>query len=385
MGGYIGTLSMRPDVLIAHNLRASFVAARLGSGPIYARCTASLGFVMSLLRLRKPAERTFRRAERAAADLGDPRVIALVAWYRGCAAYMSGQDAGETWSRAVEEHGRWLDVGQYCDAIASLSWDAATHGRTAEAIAWHERGARRLAATGSSEKTAIYTVGAVAQTLAGRPGAAAAELRRVEENLARHGGPGQRVNFVLAQLHALLETGELGEPFEEIVAAFRALGLNPSLMIRQHRPFFALHAFGRLAQARAARGEQRPIRLAAARDAVEALEHVANVPGLVTAATIARADLAVLEDRPEQALKLTSEVRPLRPDGPRAGLRDGARPGAGVPRAGAPGGGRAPGAGTRRASRPPRAGRTGCGGSPGSSASTSAGRRRRWRRTAAVS
>jgi diguanylate cyclase (GGDEF)-like protein len=316
VGAYIGTLSMRPDVHIAHNLRSTFVVERLGRGAVYTRCTAARAFVFALLRLRRASARTFERAELGAAEVGDPLTTAMVAWYRGCAAYMAGHDSGETWMRAIEEHGRWVDVGQFCDAIATIAWEAAVLGRTAEAVAWYERGARRLEAAGSAERTAILSVGAVTQTMLGRPCAAAEELRKTEESLARHGGAGLRVNFVLSQLHALIEQGELGEPFEEVVAAFRALGLNPALMIRQHRPFFAHHAFGRLAQCRAARGEQRPIRLAAARDAVEMLERVAGTPALTVAAKIARADLTVLEGRPERALELTGAITPLRPDAP---------------------------------------------------------------------
>ena len=316
LGGYVGTLSMRPTLAVTHHLRAGYVVERLGPGPSYVRSSSAVGFVLARLRFRRASGRAFARAARAAAAIGDPRAVAMVAWYRGCTAFMTGQDSGETWLRAVEEHGHWLDVGQFSDAVASITWEAALLGRAVEARAWYDTGVRRLAAGAVAEQTALLTVGAVVHSMAGRQVAAAAQLREVEAALAGNGGLGLRVNFVLAQLHTLLEQGELGEPFEEVVAAFRALGLNPVHMIRQHRTFFAHHAWGRLAQARAARDQERPIRVAAAREAVELLERVASTPALRTMAAVARADLHVLEGRPRRALRLASEVRPLRPDAP---------------------------------------------------------------------
>ena len=166
------------------------------------------------------------------------------------------------------------------------------------------------------------------------------------------------------------------------MAAFAALGLNPSPMIRPHRPFFAHHAFGRLAQARAARGAQRPIRLAAARAAVERAEHGGE---RARAARVRRRDRARRPRRCSRAgrdrrCRLTVRGRGrLRPDAPLLAY-EAARVRARALRAlGLPRGGRA--AGPVRARHRRRRGLAAprSAGSPPSSASTAGGRRRRWR------
>jgi diguanylate cyclase (GGDEF)-like protein len=313
--GYVSAFRFRTDLLFLYSIRPLYWLNRLGSGAQYTRGKAVLAYLAAMLHRTRPARRTFARAHAAAAAVGHPRLRAEVEWFRGIAAYMSGQDDGADWARATEEHGRWLDSGQYSDVAASLAWDAAVRGRTDEAAAWLARGRERI---GSPDAvTSLVTIDAVVKTASARPAEAAAELDRIRVILATHGSKGLRINLVLAEMHALVEQGELGAAFERAADEFFGLRLKASQLIRQHRPFFVHYAFGRLAQVRAARDEAvRSERLAAARQALAQLRAVANTELLRACEQVALADLEILEGSPGAAVDRLGRLGLLRTDAP---------------------------------------------------------------------
>ena len=317
LGGYAGTVSLRPGVTVLHNLYSAYSIMRMGHGVQYAVRQAGLGFVAGVGGLRRLATWCFRQAEGAAAALGSPRMVAMVHWYRGGAAYMSFEDDGEGWTRAVDEHDRWLDPGPVDDALASLCWDAAAAGRTAEALAVCERGQRRPRGLGARPVTSLVTLPAVCLSATGRSAEAAAELAEVRQMVRSHGGIGLRVNLVLAELFALIEQSEYGRPFDEVADSFTELGISPVAAIRPHRAYWMHLALGRVTQCRLAKGdEERRMRRAQADDAIRQLHRTAR-PAVVRAAElVARAERPVLAGRPERALRTLTRMPLVTPDAP---------------------------------------------------------------------
>jgi diguanylate cyclase (GGDEF)-like protein len=310
-----------------HRLYGIRAAVRLGAGTQYTLSHAALGLTAARFGFGRTKRRCLLLAELAAADLGDPQLVAQVAWYGGAADYLGRVDNGERWIQCLTDHGQWLDNEQYGDIVSAVCWDAAVQGRDDDVLRWAENGRVRKAFSGAAELTSLLTVPAIGLTAAGRPAAANAELRRVRTTLEQHGGRSLQVNLVLAELYALLEQDQLGDHFDAVAERFFAYRLSRTGMLRQHQSFFVLLAQGRLAQCRNAQyaQAQQPsavlpvsveLRLAEARAAVRQLGTVAGTPLLKAAYQQSRAELLILEGNPKQALGLLSRLQPQREDAP---------------------------------------------------------------------
>jgi len=331
LGGHLGGANLRPAALVMHRLYGARAAVRVGAGAQYAVNCAAVGLTAARYGWSRLHRRSLALAERAAADLADPQLVAQIAWYSGAADYLGRVDNGERWIQCLTDHGQWLNSEQYSDTISAVCWDAAVQGRDDDVLRWAESGRTRRAFGDSAELTALLTIPAVGLTAAGRPAAANAELRRVRETLEQHGGRSLKVNLVLAELYALLEQDQLGAQFDEVAERFFAFELSTTGMLRQHQSFFVLYAQGRLAQCRAAQDAivrqpmaAQPIsveaRLKAARVALRQLKKVAYTPLLKAGYQQCRAELLVLEGRPKRALRLLSRLKPLREDAPLLGF-----------------------------------------------------------------
>jgi diguanylate cyclase (GGDEF)-like protein len=315
--GYIGLVGLRPELLVLHALRGSFWLARLGSGRDYALGLLPAAAVAGLAGRQKASQRLFDRAKAAVADVGDPMLAAHVDWYQAAVRYLSRRDDGQEWRRATEEHSRWLDSGQFSDAVGTFVLEASVQGRTGDALLWYRRGLQRAATMGDDEVTALITSGVVVKNLSARTAEIAAELRRVRTLLAGHPSRGLKLNLTIDGLQSLYEQGELGQPFEDTAREFFAFNLKPARLNRQHAIFFLYYCLGRLAQARVADGyTERADRLTAARYAAKQLHAVAKTPLLRTFEVVVRAELDVLHGDPEGALRRLATLRPPDPDAP---------------------------------------------------------------------
>ncbi len=303
-GGYRGTLMLRPDVLLMHNLRSVYWMNRLGHGRQFATNSIGLGFLTGVIGLWPVAEHCFRRGERAIAQLGgDPELTAASAFYRGITSYLGGRDDGGSLAAALTEHGRWMETGIFCDGVAAVAARHFTCGDMAGLLTWLRMGEQRLSTTGRDQITSLSSLWGVEDRMAGRAAAAAERLRDLRRRLRDHPGKGLQVNVTMATLHTLLEEGDFGDRFDETADEFAAYRLNPRLMIRPQRPVAILLAQGRLAQARATHGEDRRRRLDQARAAIGLLQKVASSDQILTMfLEIYRADLEILQGRPETAL-----------------------------------------------------------------------------------
>lgn len=313
VGGQLADANLWSANQLMHRLYGARAAARLGAGVEYSLNCAAVGLTAARYGFGWLRRRSLALAEQAAADLGDPQLVAQIAWHAGAADYLGRVDNGERWIQCLTDHAQWLDTEQFGETITAVCWDAAVQGRNDDVLSWAEQGQRIIG--GGTELTALLTVPAIGLTAASRPVAANAELRALRAKLEGCGGRNLKVNLVLAELYALLEQDHLGEHFDGVAERFFDFKLSTTGMLRQHQSFYVMYARGRLAQCRT-----EPLlletRLSAARIAVRQLRSVAHTPLLKAAYRQSRAELQVLEGNPRQALRLLSRLKPLREDAP---------------------------------------------------------------------
>jgi eukaryotic-like serine/threonine-protein kinase len=315
VGAYVGVIGMRPDLVFVHTLRVLYWANQLGPGRRYALSQGSFGLICGRVGLAGMARRSFARADADPASEA-PSMRASTAHYRGAALYLGERDNGQQWAQDTDAHGAWLDVATYLDAVSIFNLNACMQGRTRDAEYWLAQGQRRLGVRGG-DVTSFISAAPMTFALLGRSGEAGAELRRMNELCAGHTARSLAVVRLLTTVFVLVEQGELGLPFEQAVAEFEALKPNPRWMMRAHRTIHFEIALARLTQLRSADEADRPVRLLAARRAVQLTTKGARTDELKTFARLARADLLVLEHESQRALKLLAEI-PLfhTPDAP---------------------------------------------------------------------
>jgi len=304
------SMRMRRGMRAIMSLRALYPINRLGPGREYAQHMAGLGVIADVSGRRRLATRLYDRAAVAAADIGDPALIAYVEWRRGAGRYLSGHDhEGQVWRRALVEHERWLELGDYLTGISTVCMQFFKRGCTAEAESWYRRGRARLGPGAEAEGAAIGAVGSVIAAQRGRAEEAAAKIDSLRRFLrANPDNPMQLINLYGAQMIALVEQGDLGEPFERLTTEFATLGLTPKAMVPEQRVYYVYEALGWLARCRAETEASGEADRAAAEAAVAGLAKLADTKPLRAFHLVARADLETLAGRPGDALRTLAGV-----------------------------------------------------------------------------
>jgi len=156
--------------------------------------------------------------------------------------------AGARWQVRQAEHGQWLDLGAYAEAVSGFILDLLSQGRTREAARWWEAAERRLASS-PGERTALYLGPMLLAAATGRHPDAVAHQRHIDTELfAGPVAPGLRSTRTAGQIYALTEQAEIGPPFDEAVATFEEICLPPAVTPRGYRVTFFQIALGRTAQ-----------------------------------------------------------------------------------------------------------------------------------------
>jgi diguanylate cyclase (GGDEF)-like protein len=318
--GYVLAAQVKPAIAL-YGLRALYFGNRIGPSMEYVYTIVGLGMTAQVAGRRRLADRMFAKAEAVAAGLHDLQPHTMV-YERNMGRFLARVDDGQGLAAAVREHGRWFDLGQFSDAVASLHGEALAEGRTAEAAYWLELGRRRLAATGGHELTTLLTAEVIELAATGRPAQAAVRLCEVEQLVEARGGAGLAWLCMTAELDLQYEQGELGAPLDRAIAAFERSWITPRRALRILQVSFVEAAFGRLGQLRAAGDADRPARLTDARTAVHRLGQVAGkTPSTFAYHAIALADLDLLTGHPRRALRRLDRLLPPRPDAPLVAYR----------------------------------------------------------------
>jgi hypothetical protein len=250
------------------------------------------------------AVKIYDRAAAVAAETGDPVLVGHVEWKRGAGRHMGAVDDGQTWMKALIDHERWLELGDYLTGVSSLCIQLIKRGRTHDAQTWYARGRARLAPGAQAEGAAFGTAEATIAAQRGRPEEAAAALDALARFQARSpGNMTQLLNLFAARIIVLVELGQLGEPFERVTADFAALNVDPATMIPEQRVYYVYEALGRLTQCHQAAPERAAAYRAAAEQSVDRLGKAADNRVLKAFHQVARANLTLLAGRPEAALR----------------------------------------------------------------------------------
>lgn len=289
-------------------MRALYLVNRAGSLRERAHARAGLAFVARRAGWSRTAEREAAASTAMAAELGDPRNIAYVAWLTSIAKYSTGADAGESLVRAMEEHGRWLDVGHYLDCFRNLAWDRLLRGDMLEAEEWFQRRRARVLASGQTGPIDLIAVEAGLPALRGRAGEAAAHLQKLR--VSREPPLWQRLDVLVATLQLALEQGDVGSTFDSAVTEFDGLVLESAQLFPSHQAAYVYQAYGRVEQCRGTT-ENRSARLTAAGRAVSALEAIAVRPLLAAHHQVLRAALLEIGGDPEAALTALGNAEPV--------------------------------------------------------------------------
>ncbi|MFI5893940.1 diguanylate cyclase [Actinoplanes sp. NPDC051513] len=309
------SMRMRRAMRAVMSLRAVHPINRLGPGREYAQHMAGLGVIADVAGRRKLATRLYDKAAGVAAGVGDPELVGYVEWKRGAGSHLSGHDdESQVWSRALVEHERWLELGDYLTGVSTVSMQFFKRGCTTEAEAWYRRGLARLGPGAQAEGAAIGAVAAVLAALRGRPEEADARIEEMRRFVRSNpDNPMQLINLYGARMVALVEEGLLGEPFERLAAEFAVLGLKPKAMVPEQRVYYVWEALGRLARCRGGAsagggGADSSADRAAAEAAVAGLATMADTKPLRAFHLVTRADLEIIEGRPGDALRTLAGV-----------------------------------------------------------------------------
>ncbi|MFG1604955.1 diguanylate cyclase [Actinoplanes sp. NPDC049265] len=312
------SMRMRRAMRALISLRALYPINRLGPGREYAQHMAGLGVIADVAGRPGLATRLYDRAATVAAGVGDPELAGYVEWKRGAGSHMGGRDDdGHVWGRALTDHERWLELGDYLTGVSTVCMQYFKRGRTADAEAWYQRARARLGPEAEAEGAAIRAVAAVIAAQRDRPGDAATHIEALGRFLrANPDNPMQLINLYGARLVALVEQGRLGEQFDRLTAEFAGLGIKPRAMVPEQRVYFVYEALGRLARCRRAAAvpaaesvaRATPSPVAEAAEAVDRLRTMADSKPMRAFYQVARADLDVLGGRPEEALRALADV-----------------------------------------------------------------------------
>ncbi len=275
------------------------------------RALSTYGAVLATLQLRGTAERFLSLGGRMAEQLEDPLARARNLFYDALAQGFLGEAVEEQRrGERMEPMTRWLDTGDYISHYGAVLFSQLMRGYHLEAFACIEkiRAAAQqtmVVAGGASEGHATLSFQLSVLPALGREEEAGALLARLtglgaQSTYARGIVEGNRLGF-------FLETGELGEPFDDAVAAFEALKIPAPVVPLHLKHFFVFRAYGELERAQRPGGATAQQRRRLAR-AARTLRSVANVPLLRCHALVVRAALARLAGRTRQAAALLGEA-----------------------------------------------------------------------------
>jgi eukaryotic-like serine/threonine-protein kinase len=303
----------RKMLVAAFVVRSLYPANRLRPGREYAWSQAGVGVLTSGMGLKGPFRKALHRAAAAGALCKDPGLTAhlhyMAAVARDCAAPMTAA-TGRAMRRALDEHGRWLDVGTFLTGSWELAQMQLIRGHVTDVEQWCRRGRERTLDPAGSLGSVFAATAAQAAALAGRPVEAAALLAEVRAfSATMPHSTGHAVSIAVAATQLAVEQAETGAAFEDAVAEFEALKLKPIMVWSVQRAFWVHRAFGRLAQCLSAPVDARPDRLREARRAIAALGKAADGPVLRAFHRAATASLRQLRGDDAGALRMLAELQ----------------------------------------------------------------------------
>jgi diguanylate cyclase (GGDEF)-like protein len=306
-------------------LRQLYPANRLGPSAEFTRAHAHLAGVTNLAGLHRLSHRMFDRVTRIAAELGDPRLVANAAWVDAIirsTARNTKVDVSKLMRELLTEHGRWLHAQEYLSAATVLCNQLTNFGYADQARTWNHRTRAQLVHVEQSLDHYGALVGAAIDAILGRGEEANRQLAASAQILDQQpDNREQGVQYVMTALYSAVEQEQFGGPLEAAAAEFTRWGITPRRTWPLQHYIWASLAYGRLALCLRTTDDERPARLAAAKEAIREFRRASTTPLLKVHLLIVRAHYAQLTGKNRAALRLLqrAERRAERLDAPVVG------------------------------------------------------------------
>jgi eukaryotic-like serine/threonine-protein kinase len=276
----------RPQRFIASALLGMRWSARLGPCRQQTRVRCLYGFVLISIGLREAGARELARAASMASELGDPITIAYCTQFRAVYAALSGdlEFALKLFLECVDVHAPWLEANEYCLDAATGELIESLRGRAAEAWAWISRAIERQRRGSQAslvfDQVLLHQARACLASLGQKaePGSwLAMEFDRMAGSAAPLRGL-HRLRAWGARARAMVDSGELGPPFDAFVEEFESEGHDPRTIHLSVGDYYVAVAHGRIHQFLRALPDQREARMLAVEKALVDLKAVAKIP-----------------------------------------------------------------------------------------------------------
>lgn len=245
----------QPELLAEVGALALQIARQLEPCPEQALCYARHGLMCASLGRARRSERFCLKALRIAEKLEDPLVLARVYLFRAMAVLRAGAplEAELQIRHCLQEHGRWLSLADYLNAVTDLVWNLLMRGYLVRALEWVERGLARVRG-GDTELHGhvLLPFAGSLRAFLGHPSEGLEALRSFRAIAEEDRQERYRLSLWLQHKALyLVEQEELGPELDDVLAQHAALGFAPESAPLHVRSGYAVAAHARLAQLRA--------------------------------------------------------------------------------------------------------------------------------------
>ena len=293
------------------------LAADRGPSAALARAHATCGALLSAMGHRAEGNRRLAKAHEMATKLGDPATMAFCLPRRVVALAFAGQfdPALALCRRCTDEYGPWLEMAELCDIVNNGDIVESVRGRATEAWGWCAHATDRLRRR--QRTSAVFTTYIPHRTRAALaslgPEAQMGPWLRAQLEAVNATGERARYRMISwgARARYLLDTGQLGAPFDDLVRDFESQNLSPQSAHLILVEYYIVVAQARVHQCLRASPEERPVRVGSLRKAASDLRAAAKLPLLVAHANFVDASLAWFDGDHAKARRLLAKAETL--------------------------------------------------------------------------
>jgi diguanylate cyclase (GGDEF)-like protein len=317
VAGDAADLEHRSFLSVGVALRALLPANRLGHSREYVGVYAHLGVVLAQIRLVNFARIVARHTTRVAEKTKDHGTIVHAQLLEAISLEFQGESvrSQQLLADVLRNETRWLQPGEYLSGVLAACIGLGLRGRILEQVAWveeatwHSGTATRIA---DGTVNGLDFIGIAIAGLLEQPTIGLERIGRVSDRLAStHPSRISVAGYQVALTNFHFGLNELGAPFEDAVAKFRAQKLPPWNCPYNLSTFWIVHAYGRLSQALHAPEAERSERIRLAAKAVRELKIAARTPLMRAHYYAARTGLLVAKGRNQAALRASSKGQAL--------------------------------------------------------------------------
>ena len=216
----------------------------------------------------------------------------------------------------ADGYGLWMEVTEFCDTVANGDFIESIRGRATEAWSWIVRAIDRLRRRRhTSEVLASHIMAYRAQAALASLGRSGQEGPWLSDQLEAAAIRPEKAYYRMAcwgpLARHLLDTGNLGGVFEDLVHRFEAEGHNPGASHPALVEYYIAVAQARMHKALRCAADQRADHLAALRKASSDLTAAAKLPPFRAHSTLARAYVAWFDGHLASANRLLAAAESL--------------------------------------------------------------------------